>query len=241
MEWILFALSFLTAIISATLGMAGGTILLTFMLLLLPAPTVIPLHAINQFVSNARRAWLLQKQIIASFFLYFALGSLLGNILSYYLMKSFGLAHWIPLVIALLILYSVFKPKKMPALQIPAWAYLLVGFLIGLIGLFIGAVGLILGLFLMRDDLDKKQIIATMAAMQTLNHLLKVISFIVLGFAFEQHLWAILALTAGSLLGTGLGVRLLDYLPEKIFRTIFRTILVVAALKILLEKGMAYF
>nr|MDH4468633.1 hypothetical protein [Bacteriovoracaceae bacterium] len=77
-------ISFFTSIISATIGMAGGTALLSLMLFVQPVSTVIPLHAAAQFISNASRSWLLRNHVAKSLFYPFALGSVIGNLISLY-------------------------------------------------------------------------------------------------------------------------------------------------------------
>ena len=60
---LLAAAAFLTAILSAIVGMAGGITLLSVMLLNLEPLVAIPLHGAVQLVSNGSRAWIQRSHI----------------------------------------------------------------------------------------------------------------------------------------------------------------------------------
>ena len=52
-----------TSILSGVIGMAGGIILLSVMLLFLEPLTVIPLHGVVQLVSNSSRTWIQREHV----------------------------------------------------------------------------------------------------------------------------------------------------------------------------------
>lgn len=224
--------SFFTSIISATVGMAGGTVLLSVMLLFLQPAVVIPLHAGNQLISNFSRCWLLRQHIQWQYFIPFSIASSLGNIFAAILIKdTLDLEHG-SILIALMILYTVFKPAKLPTFTPKAKGFFCIGLFIGFLGMFIGATGLILGMAFVRDDLKKEEILATQGSMQTLNHLLKILGFLWLGFNFVPWLFPLGLMMLASILGTHYGVSLLKNIPDHLFKLIFKSILVVSALQL---------
>tara|TARA_R110000868_G_scaffold209490_3_gene459303 strand:- start:581 stop:1324 length:744 start_codon:yes stop_codon:yes gene_type:complete len=239
---LLIIAAFGTSIISATVGMAGGTVLLSVMLLFLTPQFALPIHAANQLISNFRRCWLLRTNIHWQFFYRFCFGAIIGNIASTWLLQTaLDLKHG-TIFIAAIILYSVFKPKKLPSFVPKENGFMLVGLLIGFAGMFIGATGLILGTCFIRDDMDKEHILATQGAMQTFNHLGKILGFLWLGFNYIPWILPLGAMMLASFFGTTYGVSLVRKIPDHIFRICFRGILVLSALSIIYKwiKDIAY-
>jgi uncharacterized membrane protein YfcA len=232
---VLIAVSFFTAIISATLSMAGGTILLSFMSLTMPIATLIPVHGAIQLVSNFWRCWLLRSDIKKEWFYSFSVGSVVGTIVATALLKIIFNLEYASLFIALMILYTLFKPKKMPSIKISTFGFSLVGVLIGFGSMFLGATGLILGIFFADSGEKKNTIVATQASMQTFNHGLKVLGYIYLGFSFLPWLTLMALMMISTLLGTSYGVKLLSKVPEDLFLKIYKAILFLSAMKLIFD------
>jgi len=57
------AVAVLTSVVSGVMGMAGGMLLLAFMLLRFEPAIAIPLHGVIQVVSNASRAFFLRQRV----------------------------------------------------------------------------------------------------------------------------------------------------------------------------------
>ena len=75
---ILLVACFVTATVSAILGMAGGVTLLGVMTALLPAPVVVPLHGVVQLASNWTRTWAFRRYVRWAIFLVFMVPAVLG-------------------------------------------------------------------------------------------------------------------------------------------------------------------
>jgi uncharacterized membrane protein YfcA len=75
--------------------------------------------------------------------------------------------------------------------------------------------------------------VATHAMCMTIQHALKVAAFGWLGFAFGDWLPLMLAMIASGFLGTWLGTRLLERLPEDVFKTVLKWLLTLIALDLL--------
>lgn len=222
-----------TSVISATVGMAGGTVLLSILLLFLAPSIAIPVHAANQLVSNFWRCRLLRSSIRWNFFYTFCLGAIIGNTASAWLLKTaLDLKHG-TLFIALIILYTVFKPKKLPSFSPHAKGFFFVGISLGFAGMFLGATGLILGTCFVRNDMQKEEILATQGSMQTFNHFTKILGFLWLGFDYAPWPIPISAMIVASFIGTTYGVSLVRKIPENIFAVMFRGVLVISAIHII--------
>lgn len=234
---IVFALllggSLLTGAVSAMAGMAGGILLLSLMSLFLPFGILIPVHGIVQLVSNSSRAYLLKHEIALHLVWPFFIGAPLGAVLSTYFIGKVDDPSLILTAIAVFILYAVFGSKRLPSLKVPTSGFLIVGFLAGGLGMIVGATGPILAPFMLRDDLNKREIVATKASLQFSVHILKIPAFLYLGFNYREYALLIIGMSLCTLIGTRVGISILSKLPEKVFRRIFTTLLLVAAVRLL--------
>ncbi|MBT5094242.1 MAG: sulfite exporter TauE/SafE family protein, partial [Halobacteriovoraceae bacterium] len=219
----LSVLAVATSIISAIVGMGGGIVLLSFMTFVLPLNIIIPVHGVVQLISNSVRCWFLKQHINRSILIYSLIGIPLGHLASFFIIKELANKNIPLLLISILIFYTIFKPKKLPQLKIPYWAFVFVGFTSGMLSLLIGATGPFLAPFFLRDDLNKENIIATKSAVQVLTHLGKIPAFLVLGFDYQGHMLLIVLLTLAAILGTKIGVNLLHKIDEILFKRIFKT------------------
>ena len=230
---VLYFATILTSMISAMIGMAGGITLLSIMTFFFPYQILIPLHGTTQLVSNTTRSYFLKKDIRYDLFIPFLIGAPLGAILSAFLVKTV-IDKDIPyILIAFLIFYTLFKPKKIPGVNIPNWGFTVVGFISGILGILIGATGPFLAPFFLAKNIEKHQLIATKAAMQSLVHILKIPMFIYLGFHYYQYLPVIVFLAVLATIGTKLGVKFLGRIDDRIFFNLFKSVLFISAIRIL--------
>jgi uncharacterized membrane protein YfcA len=230
--YIIWISAFFTAIVSAVVGMIGGTMLLAVMAQYLKMEVLIPLHGLVQLTSNFSRAWFLRQNIEYKISVENAFGIILGSLLGTQYMIRLPEAHY-NLFLGSFILFITFVPKFKTQLQIKGrWA--LLGFLASYLGLYVGAVGVLVGSVFLSEKLEKKTMIATQALCQSLLHFSKVMVFVYMGFSISP--W--LSLLAGTLLATSagswVGAQILEKIPEKIFRTILTVIVAALALRLII-------
>lgn len=232
---LLYLATIITSMISAMIGMAGGITLLSIMTFFFPYHMLIPLHGTTQLVSNVTRSYFLKKDVRYDLFIPFVIGAPLGAFLSAFLVKTV-IDKDIPyILIALLIFYTLFKPKKIPDVDIPNAGFAVIGFISGVLGILIGATGPFLAPFFLAKNIQKNQLIATKAAMQSVIHLLKIPMFLYLGFHYYQYLPVIILLAFLATVGTKLGVKLLGKIDDKIFFYLFKSILFISAIRIIIK------
>src|SRR5690606_11755200 len=77
----LLGLSFLTSLITATLSLGGGTLMLAVLALVFPPAIVVPLHGVIQLGSNAGRAAVQRAHVQWRFVLWITLGAVPGTLL----------------------------------------------------------------------------------------------------------------------------------------------------------------
>ena len=226
---ILTLAAFITAMITAVAGLGGGILLLAVMALFLPITAVIPIHGVVQLVSNFTRTLKLLPHVRKDIIYPMTIGMLAGSVLAVMLIQQINHSEVFYLFIAAMILYVVFKPAKLPNLVIPAKGFAIVGCGIGLIGPLVGATGPAMAPFFIRDDIDRKQMVATQAAAQALAHLLKLPTFLYLGFNYTEHALLIGLMALGVIGGTLFGVKLLTSINETLFQRVLKTVLFLVA------------
>ncbi len=227
----------LTAAISGMIGMGGGVTLLGILTFFIPFPWIVPIHGVIQLVSNSTRTLLIRNHVRWGLWKQYALGACFGAAGSAWFFRSLD-EPAIPLfLIGTMILYSVFKPKKLPPLKIPDSGFIAVGVIAGFLSLFVGAVGPFLAPFFLRPDFNKKEVVATKAAFQLFTHFLKLPAFLWIGFPYLDHFLLITLLCLAAIGGTHLGVKTLERLPEKAFFFLFKALLLFAAIRIFLKAG----
>jgi uncharacterized membrane protein YfcA len=221
----------LTSVVSGVMGMAGGMLLLAVMLLKLEPAVAIPVHGIVQLVSNGSRAFFLRKHVRWPAVWRFAWPLLPGGALGIWL-----LAYVPPsgsrIAIGLFVLASTWlKSFFSIGKGVTAERALPVGgALVGFFSTLVGATGPLLAPFVLALELGAQGTIATLASCQIFQHASKVLLFGLRGFDLGGYLLPCLALSACAIVGSAIGTRLLDHLPERTFRLIVKATLSALAL-----------
>lgn len=213
--------------------MGGGILLLSLMTFFLDLRVIVPVHGLVQLASNSTRSLSLRREVEPRILIPATLGLVLGTFVATQIIQNIPQREYFYFLIAALILYVLFKPKKLPTLMLPYWSFGILGFVMGVLNPIIGASGPLLAPFLLRDDLRKEQIVGTKAAIQTIGHLLKVPAFLYLGFNYVDHWLLTLCMIVAVILGTKSGIFILHRIQERTFRWIFSIALFVAASRLI--------
>jgi uncharacterized membrane protein YfcA len=181
------------------------------MALFLPPAVLIPLHGTVQLGSNFGRAALMRAHVLTEIVPAFLIGTILG---------------------AAFILYSTWAPK-FQASNPRKKTFFGLGVVGAFLTMFVGATGPLVAPFAAAASDRRQQVVATHAALMTIQHGLKIIAFGVVGFAFGPYLPLLIGLLACGFAGTYTGQHLLHRLPERAFRIGLKTILTLIALRLL--------
>ena len=103
----------------------------------------------------------------------------------------------------------------------------------------VGAVGPLIAPFFLNIGLERRSVVGTKAACQTLGHLVKIAVFGVAGFAFAEWLTPLALLCVMVLVGTWLGSRLLEKVSEVWFIRLYKTVLTVIAIRLVVWEAAA--
>ncbi|MCF4097959.1 sulfite exporter TauE/SafE family protein [Maritalea mediterranea] len=229
---LLILASFFTSATTAAFGLGGGAMLIALMTTVMTPLVAIPVHGAVQLGSNGGRTLLRHKHIVWPFFFWFCVGSALG------VAVGGQIAQLLPedlfrAVIGLFLIYTAWGPKLRSVIKSPVLTSF-TGFVAATISMIVGISGpLVMGF--LQGLKDRREMIATHAALMTAQNVLKLLTFTLLGFQFAAYLPLILLMIATGFLGTISGSKLLDWMPEHVFRKIFRLILTLLALWLIVQ------
>ncbi len=227
--------AYLTSVVSGVLGLGGGAMLLACILLAgVPPEAAIPIHAAVQLVSNGSRVWAHRTNVRWRPFLILVVTALPFPIAGLWLLTMLDM-QTVKLLIAVAVLYTVWAPKRGLERVSDDAAFAVAGVLGGSLGVVVGAVGPIIGPFFMRASFNKEQLIGTEAACAAYLHVLKLVAFTTVGFAFLDHLTLIGPMAIVTIAGTFTGKWILGRLTERRFVWLFRAALTLLAARLLLS------
>jgi len=226
--------SFFTSGLTAAAGIGGGMVMLALMAYLLPIEALIPVHGLVQLGSNAGRSWIQRIQVdwrVAKIFLIgSAVGASAGALVSVQLSETV-----LKTLLGAFILILVWV--KFPALtKVGPFAIAVGGLASTFISMFAGATGPIVAVFLNTVFDEHRKLVATHAITMTVQHGLKVIAFGLVGFAFWEWVVLVAAMIGSGYAGTHAGTKLMNKLPEKNLKMLFKFVLTLVALD-LLRRG----
>jgi uncharacterized membrane protein YfcA len=165
-----------TSFVSGVFGMAGGMILMGILLAMMPLAAAMVLHGLTQMASNGWRAWLWRSHICWPIVASYAVGAIAAAIA----LAAASLPSSKPLTLIVLGLMS-FTGLLLPSRFAPSISRRAdavgCGALCTILQLVSGVSGPIFDVFFVRAELDRKQVVATKAAIQLLGHFLKVVFF----------------------------------------------------------------
>lgn len=222
----------ISAFISAVTGGAGGILMFAAMNVAIPLRILVPIHGAIQLMSNLARVFYVREHIRWDMCVPFFIGCTIGSVVMTLGLASLSWQQLPMALLAVLIFYTVFKPAKLPEIRLKPRNFFWVGIGTGTLGILAGAVDPLLAAFFVRKDLTPKEVVANKSVMQAWCHALKVPAFIYLGFAFSDHLGLILLLTVAAIIGTRIGVALLNRIDNELFFKLMRIALLVAGARI---------
>ncbi|MDY0272282.1 MAG: sulfite exporter TauE/SafE family protein [Advenella sp.] len=229
---VLIFASFLTSALAAAMGLGGGVALLALMGIGMPVASVLPVHAIVQLGSNLGRTFIQFKYIVWPLVLWFLLGSIVGVAMGgpvvMHIPDTFA-----KLLLAAFILWSVFGAKIKPASSVSKSYFILGGALTSFASMIVGAAGPMVAALIASKGYTKQTLVATHSVCMVFQHGLKILVFGALGFAFAQWMPMLIAMIASGLAGTYVGTRLLDNLPDHIFRLGFRITMMLLSMQMI--------
>lgn len=227
----LAAASFVTTFWGVTTGAAGGLLLLAVLATVFPPVVIIPLHTLVQLGGNLGRIVLMRRHILTPILLPFTVGSVVGGIAGAQIFVTLP-AGLLQGIIALFILFALWLPK-VGQFGPTRGRFAVLGFAATFLGVFVSATGTLVTPFVASSSPDRRNYVATFGAIMTIVHLSKAMAFGLAGVVIGAYLPLIAAMIATTFVGTWLGRKMLDRVPERVFRALLKAILTLLALRLL--------
>lgn len=215
----LVSVVFFTSMLSGVFGMAGGLVLLWFLLVIFPAGTAMAVHGVIQLTANGSRAWLSRHYIVWRIVAFMTLGVVMAAGLLLLFNYSPNAAS-VSLLIGLMPIL-VWIPKGWFHLDANRGSHALCcGIASGGLTIAAGVSGPLIDIFFVRSQMDRREVVATKAMIQVVAHSIKIIFYLGAAMALSAGEWAIVVLAAPfAMLGTQAGNRILHRLTDANFRT----------------------
>ena len=209
-----------TSFISGVFGMAGGMLLMGFLLLLLPVPVAMVFHGVIQIAANGWRSYLWRHHINWAVVLQFGLGTVFSLLVfsapafvppKPVVLMAVGLTPFIALSV---------PPRVAPNIEARGQAFV-AGIIAGGLQLVSGVTGPIIDMFYVRTGMTRQVNVSTRAAAQVMAHLTKIVYFgglVASPGGRDPEQWLVMALAAVfAVLGTTLSRPFLDRLTDRQF------------------------
>jgi uncharacterized membrane protein YfcA len=207
-----------TSFLSGVFGMAGGMVLMGILIAFMPVSAAMVLHGTAQMTSNGWRALMWRRNVEYYLFARYIIGLLLAALL-------FAFVGFVPDRALVLIGLGVipFLAVLIPARHVPQassrYGAEVCGFLNTCLQFIAGVSGPLVDVFFVRSDMDRRTVVATKAAFQTITHLAKLIYFSrIMGGNAEIEEWAMGIAITMAILGTSLSKFVLERLTDHQFR-----------------------
>ena len=229
--------------LSALVGMAGGMVLLSVMLLFLDPLLAIPLHGAIQLVSNASRGAFQWRHVEPGILGRYALPLLPMGFVGLFILRNLP-PEAIRALIGAFVLAATWAPRALllgarPERLERGRRFVALGAVVGVLNVTVGATGVLVAPFFLGLGLSRQALIGTMAACQAAGHLAKLLVFGFAGFAFAAWAGPLALLCALVVAGAWLGSRLLDRVSERAFTRLYKSVLTLIALRLIVWDGLA--
>lgn len=228
---ILVGTSFLTSMMTASLGAGGGVMMLGVMAQLVPVQAIIPVHGLVQLGSNSGRALMSVRHIDFPMIFKWLPGIILGGGIGFFFLVSLP-PNVMYFSIAGFILFLCWGPK-LPSAIVGRKGLFLISLVSSFVGLFVGASGPLVGAFIKQIYQARMTLIATFALIMSLQHLMKMFVFGQTGFDIVPWLIPVIAMILAGMAGTWVGLRISANLNDKTYHKVFNVILTLLALRLI--------
>lgn len=228
--WLFALVTFFSSVVSATFGLGGGLIILAVLGIVLPVSAMVPLHSILALGLLASRFWYFREHIDWVIVRAFIPGALIGVILGARTYVSLP-ESFIAATVSVLMLAAVWFPRVnwRPSFRHPF-------FYVGILHAFLSTLfsfGALMQPLMIRTRLNRMQIIGTLAAALFVMTFMKTVSYAAFGFDYRPYTWIIVAGVLASIPGAAVGKRLAHGFREDRFRSAFRLVMTLLALRLL--------
>ncbi len=228
MAWIvLAAAAFAASTLAAVAGFGGAAVLLPVLVARFGVRDAIPILTVAQLIGNGSRVWFNRRELVLPVVGWFSLGAVPLALAGGFLFAAAPLSPLTRLLGAFLIVIVAWRHMRpRPPRRWPLSAFALVGGLFGFLSALLGSVGPLMAPFFLAYGLLKGAYIGTEALATVVMHVTKLVAYQGAAILAPASIAVGLALGPIMILGSFVGKRILDRLPERVFVLIIEAVLV---------------
>jgi len=232
---LLTLVAFLAATVAGITGFGGAAILLPALVLAYGTRDAIPILTVAQLVGNGSRVWFHRRAIDFPVVGWFALGGVPAAILGGILFAKAPLAILTRALGAFLILLVVWRHWHRRPLRMPLRGFAWLGAGASFLSALMGSVGPLMAPFFLAYGLTKSAYIGTEALTTVIMHVTKLVVYRQTSVLSGHSFVAGLAFGPAMILGSYIGKKVVDRLPERVFVSIIEVTLVAAGILFLVR------
>jgi uncharacterized membrane protein YfcA len=237
LQWVVLGFVALVAsTLAAVTGFGGAAVLLPVLVAAFGMREAVPILTVAQLIGNGSRVWFNRRELAWRVVLWFAFGAVPLALLGGYLFAKAPLSALTRLLGAFLLLVVVWRhvrPRQPKPFPIAAFAGIGAG--ASFLSALLGSVGPIMAPFFLAYGLVKGAYIGTEALSTVVMHVTKLVAYRQTAVLTGGGVLIGLALGPIMILGSWLGKRIVDRLPEKVFVAIIEGVLIVAGVLFLVR------
>ncbi len=227
-QWVLLAGAGLAAsTLAAVAGFGGAAVLLPALVAAFGVRAAVPILTVAQLIGNGSRVWFNRRLVEPRVVAWFALGAVPLALVGGVLFASAPLGALKRLIGAFLLVTVLWR--HLP--RAPAWrpgvrAFAVIGAVFSFLSALVGSVGPLMAPFFLAYGLVKGAYIGTEALATVVMHVTKLVAYGGTAVLTLRAAAAGLALGPIMILGSYIGKRIVDRLPERVFVAIIELVLV---------------
>ncbi len=222
--------------LAAVTGFGGAAVLLPALVSAFGVREAIPILTVAQLIGNASRVWFNRRALDYRVVGWFALGGVPTALLGGYLFAHAPLTALTRVLGAFLLLVVLWRHlRPAPPGKFPVQVFAGIGAGASFLSALLGSVGPIMAPFFLAYGLIKSAYIGTEALSTVVMHVTKLAAYRETAVLTHFGVLAGLALGPIMILGSFLGKKIVDKLPEKVFVLLIEAVLIAAGLLFLIR------
>ncbi len=228
--------AFLASTLAAVAGFGGAAVLLPILVLVFGVRDAIPILTVAQLIGNSSRVFLNRRELELPVVGWFALGGVPAALIGGLLFASAPL-HFLTRLLGIFLIATVIYRHiaKTQTSRLPLRAFAILGAIFSFLSALLGSVGPIMIPFFLAYGLLKGALIGTEALATVVMHVTKLVAYGGASILTTANATVGLAIGPIMILGSWVGKRILDRLPERLFVAVIELTLIVAGIGFLLE------
>jgi uncharacterized membrane protein YfcA len=233
---LLGAAAFLASTLAAVAGFGGAAVLLPILVLVFGVRDAIPILTVAQLIGNLSRVWFNRGELEFRVVGWFALGGVPAALVGGFLFASAPLSFLTRILGIFLIGVVLYRHiGKGSTLRVPLRAFPILGAVFSFLSALLGSVGPIMIPFFLAYGLVKGGLIGTEALATVVMHVTKLVAYKSTAILTTTSMTVGVALGSIMILGSLVGKKILDRLPERIFVLLIEATLLIAGLGFLIR------